>query len=502
MKQRQKHISCPKIKRQNKKNGKLYEDKDKHPGSHKVPEDKEVQPETHRLSRVTPLGLDEFKRKTSSEKDSGINNQPGVITLRREPGGGEYNYAAASKGAKVLAHNKESKGVHNILDKDKDKYLRNPCSAEEKFVVIELSEETLVDTIEIADFEHYSSKLKEFEVLSSLVYPTDDWVLIGNFSAENVKQAQRFSLKERKWARYLKFRFLSHYGTEFFCTLSKVEVYGVDAIERMLEDLIAVGNNGLRTRELPADQAMNAIQPSSVQEDKGGSDKDDLSLLFDGKDFARESPKTETELKARSDTSKVKEASSIAKSPEADIEIIQQQGGRIGGDTVLKILKQKVRSLELNLSVLEKYLEELNSRYSDLFSDFDKELADNAQLLQQIRAELNDLLRHKKTVEEEMQEYRSWRYTISSELSELAAENRNLRLQIQNNHQRFEHLAGRELVVIFVSLIFGSVAIFKFAVDHIVTLFRLCKMERSSKSSSAWFLLLLSSCLAALILSL
>jgi len=54
-------------------------------------------------------------------------------------------------------------------------------------------------------------------------------------------------------------------------------------------------------------------------------------------------------------------------------------------DTVLKILMQKVRSLELNLSVLQRYLEELTIRYGDLFSDMDKELDENTLYLHQIR---------------------------------------------------------------------------------------------------------------------
>ncbi|KAK2999733.1 hypothetical protein RJ639_023140 [Escallonia herrerae] len=82
-----------------------------------------------------------------------------------------------------------------------DKYIRNPCSAEEKFVVVKLSEETLVDTIEVANFEHYSSNLKDFELLGSLVYPTDSWVKLGNFTAGNVKLAQRFVLQEPKLSR-------------------------------------------------------------------------------------------------------------------------------------------------------------------------------------------------------------------------------------------------------------------------------------------------------------
>lgn len=105
--------------------------------------EKETHPKIDRLSRIAPLGLDEFKSKAISSKEKTIPRQAGSIIHRVEPSGREYNYASASKGAKVLAHNKEAKGASNILDKDQDKYLRNPCSAEEKYVVIELSEETL-----------------------------------------------------------------------------------------------------------------------------------------------------------------------------------------------------------------------------------------------------------------------------------------------------------------------------------------------------------------------
>lgn len=62
----------------------------------------------------------------------------------------------------------------------------------------------MVDTVAIANFEHCSSNLNDFELFSSLVYPTDDWVLLGNFTAGNVKHVQRFTLQEPKWARYLK----------------------------------------------------------------------------------------------------------------------------------------------------------------------------------------------------------------------------------------------------------------------------------------------------------
>jgi len=345
----------------------------------------------------------------------------------------------------------------------------------------------LVDTVAIANFEHYSSNLKDFELFSSLVYPTDDWVLLGNFTAGNVKHVQRFTLQEPKWARYLKLRFLNHYGSEFFCTLSTVEVYGVDAIERMLEDLIAVGKHGLRNTDLSGEpSSTHATGTTPLPDEKGSNSFDELHLLFDGKEPHGGLPE--------------KEDASKANSPDPTVEMIQQKGGRMPGDTVLKILMQKVRSLELNLSVLERYLEELTIRYGDLFSELDKELDENTLYLHQIREELNHLQEHKKMMEEEIGEYRSWKFTISNKLDELATDNNFLRLEVQNNHLRVQHMESKETVVFGVSFIFVCIAVMKISLDFIVTIFRLCKVE--NKRSSAWVFLLLSSSLVSFILSL
>lgn len=317
-----------------------------------------------RVSHGVPLGLDEFKSKTFNSRSKSGNGQSESVIHRVEPGGAEYNYASASKGAKVLAFNKEAKGASNILCRDKDKYLRNPCSAEEKFVVIELSEETLVATFEIVNFEHYSSNLKEFELLGSLAYPTDSWVKLGNFTAGNGKMPQRFSLPEPKWARYLKLNLLSHYGHEFYCTLSVLEVYGVDAVERMLEDLISVP-------ESPVEEMGEKKLPSRVELSKG----DDIyQNLVDELEF------------------------DAGKNTREHAEEGRQQVGRMPGDNVLKILMQKVRSVDLNLSVLELYLDELNSRYSKIFKELDRDIEDKEALLEKLRSDINVLLRSKEAM--------------------------------------------------------------------------------------------------------
>lgn len=328
-----------------------------------------------RLSRIAPPGLDEFKSKTITAKGKQATGQVGSAVHRMEPGGKEYNYASAAKGAKVLAFNKEAKGASNILDKDKDKYLRNPCSAEDKFVIMELSEETLVVTIEIVNFEHYSSNLKDFELLSSLVYPSDTWENIGNFTASNVKHAQRFAVQEPKWARYLRLNLVSHYGSEFYCTLSALEVYGVDAVERMLEDLISVRDAHGGPEEPKPDET------SSV--DSIFSD-DQYADLVAGPNYDQGDAEREALTTPRQDVSKGNGVDRIAEARPA-------QGGRMPGDTVLKILMQKVQHLVVNFSILERYIEELNGRYGQILKGLDIEIRDSGLQLEKIREELKNL---------------------------------------------------------------------------------------------------------------
>ena len=84
--------------------------------------------------------------------------------------------------------------------------------------------------------------------------------------------------------------------------------------------------------------------------------------------------------------------------PDIVEEIRHQQVGRMPGDTVLKILMQKVRSLDLSLSVLERYLEDLNSRYGNIFKEFDKEIVEKDVLLENIRSDIKGFLDSKETI--------------------------------------------------------------------------------------------------------
>lgn len=57
----------------------------------------------------------------------------------------------------------------------------------------------------------------------------------------------------------------------------------------------------------------------------------------------------------------------------------------------MKILMQKVKSLELNQSLFDGYLEDLNLKYKDMFNDLDQDLTSLASSLKEesaIRASL------------------------------------------------------------------------------------------------------------------
>jgi hypothetical protein len=438
-------------------------------------------PRPSRLPRVVPPGLDEFKTRAIAERGPGVSSQPGNVIHRREPSGKLYNYAAASKGAKVLDFNKEAKGAFNILDKDKDKYLRNPCSAEGKFVIIELSEETLVDTIAIANFEHYSSNPKEFELLSSLTYPTENWETLGRFTVANAKYAQNFTFPEPKWARYLKLNLLSHYGSEFYCTLSMLEVYGMDAVEKMLENLIPVENK----KTEPEDKTKEPVEKIPLKEPTGG--KESAQEPLDEDEFELEDDKPNGDSPKNGANDQISETRTL-------------QAGRIPGDTVLKVLMQKVQSLDVSFSVLERYLEELNSRYGQIFKDIDADIDNKDALLEKIKQELKNLESSKDNIANDIEGILSWKQVTSSQLNQLVLDNALLRSEFEIFRQKQIDMENRSLAVIFLSFVFACLALAKLSIRLMSKFCRFCNLEKFHNVRSGWLVLLLICCIIASIL--
>ncbi|OCL04389.1 hypothetical protein AOQ84DRAFT_269950, partial [Glonium stellatum] len=82
----------------------------------------------------------------------------------------------------------------SVLVENKDSYMLNECAAPNKFLVVELCDDILVDTIVLANFEFFSSMFRTFRISVSDRYPVklERWKELGVFEARNSRDIQAF----------------------------------------------------------------------------------------------------------------------------------------------------------------------------------------------------------------------------------------------------------------------------------------------------------------------
>ncbi|XP_021171288.2 SUN domain-containing ossification factor isoform X4 [Fundulus heteroclitus] len=153
------------------------------------------------------------------------------------------NYASVECGAKLLGANPEAKSTSAILKENMDLYMLNPCSTKIWFI-IELCEPIQLKQLDIANFELFSSTPKDFLVSISDRYPTNKWLKLGTFHARDERTVQSFPLDEQLYAKYVKMftkyikvELVSHFGSEHFCPLSLIRVFGTSMVEEYEENV-------------------------------------------------------------------------------------------------------------------------------------------------------------------------------------------------------------------------------------------------------------------------
>ena len=150
------------------------------------------------------------------------------------------NYASFDCASTVLKTNPECKGSTAVLLENKDSYMLNICSAKNKFFIVELCDDILIDTVVLANFEFFSSMFRTFRVSVSDRYPVklDKWKDLGTFEARNSREVQAFLVDNPLiWARYLRVEFLTHFGNEYYCPVSLLRVHGTTMMEEFNHDV-------------------------------------------------------------------------------------------------------------------------------------------------------------------------------------------------------------------------------------------------------------------------
>jgi len=175
---------------------------------------------------------------------------------------GRFNYASLDCAATIVKTNKEAKGVTAILNANKDTYLLNQCKATSNFVVVELCEDILIDEVLIGNLEFFSSVFKDIKISVSDRYPSPNWKVIGEFEAENLRKLQTFHISDPKiWAKFLKVDFLTHYGNEYYCPISSLQVHGKTMMEQFKEEVhqlpIAKDPHGMMVEDCMNEELQN-----------------------------------------------------------------------------------------------------------------------------------------------------------------------------------------------------------------------------------------------------
>jgi hypothetical protein len=148
-----------------------------------------------------------------------------------------FNYASVDCAATIVDTNPDAKGAALILMENKESYLINKCSSPNKFVIVELCQDILVESFVIGNFEFFSSTFKDIRVSVSDRYPNANWHKLGEFEAKNIRDIQTFTIENSLiWAKYLKLEILSHYGDEFYCPISILRVHGKSVMDEVKED--------------------------------------------------------------------------------------------------------------------------------------------------------------------------------------------------------------------------------------------------------------------------
>ncbi|PNS15344.1 hypothetical protein CAC42_603 [Sphaceloma murrayae] len=275
-----------------------------HVGHHRSPEDKPKRPRPGNSNALDVLGEDteieldfdgfgagtgpqqpstgQNKDGRNDQRDQAVSERPPQQIIRSKDAGRtckeRTNYASFDCAATILKTNPECKSSSSVLVENKDSYMLNICSVKNKFFIVELCDDILIDTVVLANYEFFSSILRTFRLSVSDRYPAkpDKWRELGVYEARNTREVQPFLVEQSLiWARYLRIEILSHYGNEYYCPISLLRVHGTTMIEefRNQEEIV----RGEYPEEVGVEEAeagtASAIPPQEPPESSAVADK-------------------------------------------------------------------------------------------------------------------------------------------------------------------------------------------------------------------------------------
>ncbi|CAD8095909.1 unnamed protein product [Paramecium sonneborni] len=187
------------------------------------------------------------------------------------------NFANKFGGAIILTKSNALQQIDNVLVDSVELYMITECDQKNVFFIVCLQEEISLEIITIINKELYSSTIKNFQVYGSVVYPTKEWELLGNFLAEDSNEWQIFNFDQR-FLRYLKIHIIDFHTAEFHCTLTQIRVFGQTVIGDLIDSHKREKIIKPESKIVNSTQEKEEINLNEVSEEDDGSINDTCSV--------------------------------------------------------------------------------------------------------------------------------------------------------------------------------------------------------------------------------
>eukprot|EP00092_Neocalanus_flemingeri_P003321 GFUD01003557.1.p1 GENE.GFUD01003557.1~~GFUD01003557.1.p1 ORF type:complete len:644 (+),score=186.12 GFUD01003557.1:81-2012(+) len=198
-----------------------------------VPTYKEIMMNSAHLVKNKTI-CDEQKTENIDEEEKEKNSTEQDLEILLNEKEWKKNFASIECGAKLIKSSSNLKHPNHLINKNNDEYMMNECK-DETYFIIELCEIIKVIRFELDNFELYSGTPKNFTVRTIDKYNNNlkAWTIMGNFEASSEKmEVQNFSDFEIKpFGKFIRVDINSFHGTEHFCTLTSLRVFGMTEYE-------------------------------------------------------------------------------------------------------------------------------------------------------------------------------------------------------------------------------------------------------------------------------
>uniref|UniRef100_A0A158QP34 SUN domain-containing protein n=1 Tax=Haemonchus placei TaxID=6290 RepID=A0A158QP34_HAEPC len=354
---------------------------------------------------------------------------PSVRATQLPPGAAATrNYASKECGAKVLLSNPEAENTKAILnEKEKDEYMRNPCEkAENKFVILELCETVQPRSIELANYELFSSGPRDIRLWAAERFPAGEWKLLTELTAVDSRQIQQFPIPNNgAYVKFMKVELISHYGNEHYCTLSVLKILGISMVDEYEAEVIFDGVSSFNVKKYESCLYfrffIETISPKPAEANRRGqlvasrSRRGRFAYLHrrslkrlrgtgvpDKQPNARSQPVPSDAWPASSTSHKVRFFVCFDVSVfSAQIPIYYSYSSPIQESVFMK-LNKRIAALELNMSLSSEYLSELSRQYVAQTDEHQKHLKQARKVVDEavetIYARVNETLADKVSV--------------------------------------------------------------------------------------------------------